>query len=130
MAITPLPFLYCPSDPGSHIDDATLGGTGYATTSYGTSDGDWYVWSVNWGPTNSVGPMNKSLFGPNYARRIAMVTDGLSNTLMASEGPDRPRPDAKLHEQPLRSPPIRSREPGARPTFRSRARLRSRRSSP
>ena len=86
VAITPLPFLYCPSDPGSHIDDATLGDTGYATTSYGTSDGDWYVWSVNWGPTNSVGPMNKSLFGPNYSRKIAMVTDGLSNTLMASEG--------------------------------------------
>ena len=84
--ITPLPFLYCPSDPGTHIDDGTIGGTGYATTSYGTCDGDWYVWSVNWGPTNSVGPMNRSLFGPNYARTIAMVTDGTSNTLMASEG--------------------------------------------
>ena len=86
VAITPLPFLYCPSDPGSHIDDGSLGGTGYATTSYGTSDGDWYVWSVNWGTTNSVGPMNRSLFGPNYARRIAQVSDGLSNTMMASEG--------------------------------------------
>ena len=86
VAITPLPFLYCPSDPGLHIDDSTMGGTGYATTSYGTSDGDWYVWSVNWGATNSVGPMNKSLFGPNYSRKIAMATDGLSNTLMASEG--------------------------------------------
>jgi hypothetical protein len=31
---------------------------------------DWYVWSVNWGATNSVGPMNRSMFGPNYARRI------------------------------------------------------------
>jgi prepilin-type processing-associated H-X9-DG protein len=30
--------------------------------------------------------MNRSLFGPNYARTAAMVTDGLSNTLMASEG--------------------------------------------
>ena len=47
--------------------------------------GDWYVWSVNWGTTNSVGPMNRSLFGPNYARRIAMITDGTSNTLAASE---------------------------------------------
>jgi prepilin-type N-terminal cleavage/methylation domain-containing protein/prepilin-type processing-associated H-X9-DG protein len=86
VAVLPLPLLYCPSDPGSHIDDATLGGTGYATTSYGTCDGDWYVWSLNWGATNSVGPMNRSLFGPNYARRIAMVTDGTSNTLAASEG--------------------------------------------
>ena len=86
VSILPLPFLYCPSDPGSHIDDTTLGGTGYATTSYGTCDGDWYVWSVNWGATNSVGPMNRSLFGPNYSRKISKVTDGLSNTLMASEG--------------------------------------------
>jgi len=86
VANTPLAFLFCPSDPGSHIDDATLGNTLVATTSYGTSDGDWYVWSVNWGATNSVGPMNRSLFGPNYSRSIAMVTDGLSNTLMASEG--------------------------------------------
>ena len=83
---TPLSFLYCPSDPGDHIDDASLGGTGDATTSYGTCDGDWYVWSVNWGATNSVGPMNRSLFGPNYARRIASITDGLSNTIAASEG--------------------------------------------
>ena len=83
---TPLTFLFCPSDPGSHIDDTTLGDTLTATTSYGTCDGDWYVWSVNWGATNSVGPMNKSMFGPNYSRSIAMVTDGTSNTLMASEG--------------------------------------------
>jgi prepilin-type N-terminal cleavage/methylation domain-containing protein/prepilin-type processing-associated H-X9-DG protein len=83
---TPLALLFCPSDPGSHIDDATLGGTGTATTSYGTCDGDWYVFSVNWGATNTLGPRNSALFGPNYARSIAMVTDGLSNTLMVSEG--------------------------------------------
>ena len=52
VTITPLSFLYCPSDPGNHIDDASLGGTGDATTSYGTCDGDWYVWSVNWGTPN------------------------------------------------------------------------------
>ena len=46
-----------------------MGGTGDATTSYGTCDGDWYVWSVNWGtPPYTAGPMNRSLFGPNYAR--------------------------------------------------------------
>jgi prepilin-type N-terminal cleavage/methylation domain-containing protein/prepilin-type processing-associated H-X9-DG protein len=86
VSFTPLAFLYCPSDPGSHIDDASLGGTGDATTSYGTCDGDWYVYSINWGTTNSVGPQNRTLFGPNFARRIAGVTDGLSNTLMAAEG--------------------------------------------
>ena len=85
VSVTPLSFLYCPSDPGHHIDDTTLGGTGWATTSYGTCDGDWYVWSVIW-PTTSVGPMNRSMFGPNYSRTIAMVTDGTSNSLMVSEG--------------------------------------------
>jgi prepilin-type N-terminal cleavage/methylation domain-containing protein/prepilin-type processing-associated H-X9-DG protein len=83
---TPLAMLFCPSDPGHHIDDVSLGATFTATTSYGTCDGDWYVWSVNWGATNTVGPMNRSLFGPNFARTIAMVLDGTSNTLMASEG--------------------------------------------
>jgi prepilin-type processing-associated H-X9-DG protein len=89
LANMPLPLMFCPSDPGPHIDDGSLNGpdaTFYATSSYGTCDGDWYVWSVNWGATNSVGPMNKSLFGPNYSRSIAMVTDGLSNTLSVSEG--------------------------------------------
>jgi prepilin-type N-terminal cleavage/methylation domain-containing protein/prepilin-type processing-associated H-X9-DG protein len=86
VSTTPLSYLYCPSDPGPHLDDASLGNTGQVTTSYGTCDGDWYVWSVNWGATNTVGPMNRSLFGPNYARRIAMITDGTSNTLAASEG--------------------------------------------
>jgi prepilin-type N-terminal cleavage/methylation domain-containing protein/prepilin-type processing-associated H-X9-DG protein len=83
---TPLAFLFCPSDPGSHIDDGTLGNTLTATTSYGTCDGDWYVYSIIWGATNSIGPQNKTLFGPNFSRPIAAVTDGLSNTLMASEG--------------------------------------------
>ena len=87
LTATPLAFLYCPSDPGGHIDDASMGNTGDATTSYGTCDGDWYVWSVNWTtPPYSVGPQNRSLFGPNYARKIAAITDGTSNTLAASEG--------------------------------------------
>ena len=49
VSMTPLAFLFCPSDPGSHINDSSLGGTLSATTSYRTCDGDWYVWSVNWG---------------------------------------------------------------------------------
>ena len=118
VAVTPLAFMYCPSDPGSHIDDGSLGNTGYGTTSYGTCDGDWYVWSVNWGATNSVGPQNRSLFGPNYARKIAVVTDGLSNTLMASEGYIGHAPDAELLER-RRAPPSDSRhrelEPDERP---------------
>jgi prepilin-type N-terminal cleavage/methylation domain-containing protein/prepilin-type processing-associated H-X9-DG protein len=83
---TPLSILFCPSDPGPHNDDPSLGGTTYATTSYGTCDGDWYVWSVNWGSTNSVGPRNTAAFGPNYSRALAQFTDGVSNTLAMSEG--------------------------------------------
>jgi prepilin-type N-terminal cleavage/methylation domain-containing protein/prepilin-type processing-associated H-X9-DG protein len=86
VANTPLSFLFCPSDPGSHIDDTTLGDTLVATTSYGTCDGDWYVFSINWTSPPTLGPQNRTLFGPNYSRKIAEVTDGLSNTLMAAEG--------------------------------------------
>ena len=86
IAILPLNLMFCPSDPGSHIDDASLGNTLFATTSYGTCDGDWYVFQINWGATNSVGPMNKSMFGPTYSRSIAMMTDGTSNSLAISEG--------------------------------------------
>ncbi|HWE39457.1 MAG TPA: DUF1559 domain-containing protein [Isosphaeraceae bacterium] len=86
VALTPLNLLLCPSDPGLLYDDASMGGTGYATTSYGTCDGDWYVWSVNWGSVNTVGPRNSSAFGPNYSRRIADFRDGLSGTLFVSEG--------------------------------------------
>ena len=86
VSILPLNLMFCPSDPGSHIDDASLGGTLFATTSYGTSDGDWYVFQMNWGATNSVGPMNKSMFGPNYSRSIAMMTDGTSHSIAISEG--------------------------------------------
>ena len=80
---TPINFLFCPSDPGSHIDDATLGNTLVATSSYGVVVGDWYVWSIN---GSTVGPVNRSAFGPNVSRTIAGFTDGLSNSLLASEG--------------------------------------------
>ena len=86
VANTPLSFLFCPSDPGSHIDDATLGDTLVATTSYGTCDGDWYVNSFTTTAPYTIGPRNPCMFGPNYARTIAMASDGLSNTLAASEG--------------------------------------------
>jgi prepilin-type N-terminal cleavage/methylation domain-containing protein/prepilin-type processing-associated H-X9-DG protein len=85
VTITPLSFLYCPSDPGPHLDTAAFGGTGDATTSYGTVDGDWYVFSVNW-PSASLGPQNNAMYGPNYSRTIAAVTDGLSNTMAIGEG--------------------------------------------
>ncbi len=82
-----LSFLFCPSDPGAHIDPPAPagGGTNDGTTSYGTCDGDWYVFSVNAAGT-ALGPQNSALFGPNYSRRIAEVTDGMSNTYSTGEG--------------------------------------------
>jgi prepilin-type processing-associated H-X9-DG protein len=56
---------------GDHIDEASVGNTGDATTSYDMCDSDRYVWSVNW-IANSV-------------KSISMVTDGASNTLTSSE---------------------------------------------
>ncbi len=85
--VLPLSTIYCPSDPGPHINDASMTNNGDATGSYGTCNGDWYVWSVNWSTKPySPGPQNRCLFGPDYARRISSITDGTSNTLMASEG--------------------------------------------
>jgi prepilin-type N-terminal cleavage/methylation domain-containing protein/prepilin-type processing-associated H-X9-DG protein len=87
VTLTGLEILFCPSDPGSHIDGGQLGNTGDATTSYGMCDGDWYVWSVNWSANGStVGPMNRSAFGPVYSRRMQQITDGVTNTMFASEG--------------------------------------------
>ena len=64
--------------------------------------------------------MNRSLFGPNYSRKIAMVTDGLSNTLMASEGLSAtPRCEAAWHTPTsprIRSPDLEpDQRPGPRP---------------
>jgi len=85
---TQLSFLFCPSDPGQHVDPPKPqgGGTNDGTTSYGTCDGDWYVFSVTYGATNALGPQNRAMFGPNYSRSLASVTDGLSNTFSAGEG--------------------------------------------
>jgi len=80
---TPVKSLLCPSDPGPSIDDASMGNTQYATASYGVVVGDWYVWSSS---GSSVGPTNRSAFGPTLIRRISNFTDGLSNSLLASEG--------------------------------------------
>ena len=83
VANLPVKTLLCPSDPGPSIDTAQFGNTGYATSSYGYLTGDWYVWSINGA---GIGLQNRSAFGPTMVRRWAEFTDGLSNTLMASEG--------------------------------------------
>ena len=121
---TPLAFLYCPSDPGIAHRRRSLGGTGDATTSYGTCDGDWYVWSVNWdGGTNTVGPMNRSLFGPNYARRIAMSPTGRATRWRPRRALSATRQMRSCVKHAHRRPRTPSPGPILTPTSRSRSGL-------
>ena len=84
-------FFTCPSD--LNADERTpfppftgLTATG-SVTSYGFSEGDWYVFG-------GIGaPGNRGAFGPNRSRRVSEFTDGTSSTLMAA--------DVKVYE-PLR----------------------------
>ena len=69
-----------------------------ATTSYGTCDGDWYVWSVNWGTTNTRRP-DESL--AVRAELRAADRDGHRRDEQHAggiRGPHRPRPDAELRQ--------------------------------
>jgi prepilin-type N-terminal cleavage/methylation domain-containing protein/prepilin-type processing-associated H-X9-DG protein len=79
VSYTPVKAFFCPSDPGPSLDDNSLLGTFNATASYGQFVGDWFVWAQG-------APLNRAAFGPNASRTLAMFTDGLSNTMAASEG--------------------------------------------
>ena len=118
----PLPFLYCPSDPGSHIDDATLG-------RYRLCDDK--LRHLRRRLVRLVGQLGSHQFGgpdeqvdvrPQLLpqdrhghRRSEQYPDGFG-------GPHRPRPDAELLEHSVGSlPPIRRHSPaGARRTSRPR----------
>ncbi len=84
-------IFVCPSDPNNNQRTPFPPFTGLtataSVTSYGFSEGDWFVWNgFNL-------PENRGAFGPNRSRRIADFTDGTSNTLLAA--------DVKVY-QPLR----------------------------
>ncbi len=72
-------MLICPSENKPSYRE-TSGGK-LAISNYGYVVGDWFVWG---GLGSSVA--GRSAFGPNLSRRLADFTDGLSNTLWASEG--------------------------------------------
>ncbi len=69
-------FLLCPSEPNDVPED-----TRYHLASYGWNQGSWYVWGGYDRPRK-----NSGMFGVNYARKIAEIRDGTSNTVVASEG--------------------------------------------
>ena len=77
VSATTIPELLCPSDPLSGpMDDGH--GRNEGTMNYGNLEGDWYVWWL-------AGPQNRSAFSPNFSRRLAQFTDGLSNTMLFGE---------------------------------------------
>jgi prepilin-type N-terminal cleavage/methylation domain-containing protein/prepilin-type processing-associated H-X9-DG protein len=71
----------CPSETNPEpLEHAVYGPIGPAN--YGFCMGDWYVWKG----LDGNGPENRSVIGVNtLRRRWAVVTDGLSNTLLLSE---------------------------------------------
>jgi prepilin-type N-terminal cleavage/methylation domain-containing protein/prepilin-type processing-associated H-X9-DG protein len=76
--VHPQPYTAAP-DFLSLPTDGALGST-FGVSSYGWCLGDWYVWGGLAGSTP-----NRSALGPNRSRRLAEFTDGLSQTLLASE---------------------------------------------
>lgn len=70
-------LFICPSEVKTQVSTHDYGLAG--VVNYGVCQGDWFVW----GGFN--GPQNRSAFGPNRSRRLAEFTDGLSQTVLASE---------------------------------------------
>ena len=71
-------MFLCPSEVRTEpkLEDSVR----YGVANYNWSMGDWYVWGGL-----GVGVGNRGAFGANRSRRLAEFTDGLSNTVVASE---------------------------------------------
>lgn len=72
-----VPLLICPSETKTDVSTHPYGLSG--VSNYGWCVGDWFVW----GGFN--GPQNRTAFGADRSYTLAAVTDGLSNTVFASE---------------------------------------------
>ncbi len=69
-------FLICPSERDISPYDPK-----YAIGNYSMNQGSWFVWG-GYGSQMR----NDGMFGVNFGRRLAEVTDGTTNTVVASEG--------------------------------------------
>jgi prepilin-type N-terminal cleavage/methylation domain-containing protein/prepilin-type processing-associated H-X9-DG protein len=76
-----LNILLCPSEPNTQ--PFTSGTSTSGVSNYGWCAGDWYVYG---GMANPGAPLTRSAFTVNVSRRLAAITDGLSQTAVASEG--------------------------------------------
>ena len=72
--------LICPSEVRNPYRVTASGGR-LGIANYGFVTGDWFVWGGLGGAVQG-----RSAFGPNMARRLAEIRDGLSQTLFLSEG--------------------------------------------
>ncbi|SFJ46005.1 DUF1559 domain-containing protein [Planctomicrobium piriforme] len=74
-----VPVYVCPSDPKGDTQRATSSGINLYPTTYGFNFGSWFVYDPT---TNSGGD---GITHPNSRISLAKVSDGTSNTLLASE---------------------------------------------
>lgn len=72
--------LICPSEVEASAR-LRSDGTQLGISNYGFVQGEWFVWGGFTGPQT-----HRSAFGPNQSRRWAGFRDGLSQTLLMSEG--------------------------------------------
>lgn len=72
-----IPFFICPSEIHTSVSTHPYGLS--AVSTYGWCTGDWFIWA------GYNGPQNRTTFAPNRSYRLSAVTDGLSQTLFASE---------------------------------------------
>jgi len=72
-----IPFFICPDEINTNVSTHPYGLS--AVSNYGWCTGDWFVWG------GYSGPQNRTAFGPDRSFRLSAVTDGLSQTVFASE---------------------------------------------
>jgi prepilin-type N-terminal cleavage/methylation domain-containing protein len=76
-----LAVLLCPSEPNQQPYTSGTSITG--VSNYGWCAGDWYVYG---GMGNPGAQLTRAAFTVNASRPLAAITDGLSQTVVASEG--------------------------------------------
>jgi prepilin-type N-terminal cleavage/methylation domain-containing protein len=80
-----LTCFICPSDQNQDGMTAFPSGVNARVTSYGFNEGDWFLWNALSATGVANGPNTRGVFGPNLSRQVAAFTDGMSNTLLATD---------------------------------------------
>jgi prepilin-type N-terminal cleavage/methylation domain-containing protein len=80
-----LTCFLCPSDPNRSGLTAFPSGVDARVPCYGFNEGDWFIWNALVANGTNNQPTTRGVFGPNLSRRIAEFTDGLSQTVLATD---------------------------------------------